>query len=65
MLAQIWQDSLTVFWGEWLDLRVRLPQVFASGLVSPMIYILAFGFGVGSSLTRPPLGNSYLEFILP
>ncbi|MCS6781574.1 MAG: ABC transporter permease [Gloeomargarita sp. SKYBB_i_bin120] len=65
MLAHIWQDSLTVFWGEWLDLRVRLPQVFASGLVSPLIYILAFGFGVGSSLTSPPMGSSYLEFILP
>jgi len=64
-LAQIWGDGLTVFWGEWLDLRVRLPQVFASGLVSPLIYILAFGFGLGSSLSRPPLGNSYLEFILP
>ncbi|WP_448380130.1 ABC transporter permease [Gloeomargarita sp.] len=65
MLVQIGADALTVFWGEWLDLRVRLPQVFASGLVSPLIYILAFGFGLGSSLSRPPLGNSYLEFILP
>ncbi len=64
-LVQIWGDGLTVFWGEWLDLRVRLPQVFASGLVSPLIYILAFGFGLGSSLSKPPLGNSYLEFILP
>jgi ABC-type multidrug transport system permease subunit len=65
MLMHIWADALTVFWGEWLDLRVRLPQLFASGLVSPLIYILAFGFGLGSSLSQPPMGNSYLEFILP
>jgi len=64
-MTHIWADALTVFWGEWLDLRVRLPQVFASGLVSPLIYILAFGFGLGSSLSQPPMGNSYLEFILP
>lgn len=44
---------------------MRLPQLFASGLVSPLIYILAFGFGLGSSLSQPPMGNSYLEFILP
>ncbi|NEQ44283.1 MAG: ABC transporter permease [Leptolyngbya sp. SIOISBB] len=61
-------DSLTVFWGDWLDLRVRIPQVAASGLVSPLIYIVAFGLGLGSSLdrvTQPTAGDSYLEFILP
>lgn len=61
-------DSLTVFWGDWLDLRVRIPQVAASGLVSPLIYIVAFGLGLGSSLDRvaqPTAGDSYLEFILP
>jgi len=61
-------DTLTVFWGDWLDLRVRIPQVAASGLVSPLIYILAFGLGLGSSLDRvstPTAGDSYLEFILP
>jgi ABC-type multidrug transport system permease subunit len=61
-------DTLTVFWGDWLDLRVRILQVTASGLVSPLIYILAFGLGLGSALdavTKPAAGNNYLEFILP
>jgi ABC-type multidrug transport system permease subunit len=58
-------DSLTVFWGDWFDLRVRVTQVAASGLVAPLIYILAFGLGLGSSLPQPAIGNSYLEFILP
>ncbi|MEW5859458.1 MAG: ABC transporter permease [Cyanobacteriota bacterium] len=62
-------DSLTVFWGDWLDLRVRIVQVAASGLISPLIYILAFGLGLGSSI-KPGAGisgnyNNYLEFILP
>lgn len=61
-------DSLTVFWGDWLDLRVRLVQIAASGLISPLIYILAFGLGLGSALDaamRPAAGDNYLEFILP
>jgi ABC-type multidrug transport system permease subunit len=67
-LKTLFKDSLTLFWGDWLDLRVRMPQVAASGLVSPLIYILAFGLGLGSSLDRigePTVGDSYLEFILP
>ena len=58
-------DSLTVFCGDWLDLRIRVVQVAASGLISPLIYILAFGFGLGSSLPKPVIGGNYLEFILP
>lgn len=62
-------DSLTIFWGDWLDLRVRVLQIASSGLVSPLIYILAFGLGLGNSI-RPGsvIGDNYdnyLEFILP
>ena len=64
-LKNLLADTLTVFWGDWLDLRVRIVQVAASGLVSPLIYILAFGFGLGSSLPKPAIGSNYLEFILP
>ncbi|AOY80969.1 ABC transporter permease [Moorena producens JHB] len=67
-LPTIVTDSLTVLWGDWLKLRVRVTQVVASGLISPLIYILAFGLGLGSTLDRtmtPPVGESYLEFILP
>jgi ABC-2 type transport system permease protein len=67
-IGRLFKDALTVFWGDWLDLRVRIPQVAASGLISPLIYILAFGLGLGSSLDRisePTAGDSYLEFILP
>lgn len=65
-LQSIFADTLTVFWGEWLDLRARVLQIAASGLISPLIYIVAFGLGLGSSLSiRPAVGDSYLEFILP
>jgi len=64
----IFSDSLTIFWGDWLDLRVRLLQIAASGLISPLIYILAFGLGLGSAIDQaiePPAGANYLQFILP
>ena len=67
-LANLWSNTLSIFWGDWLKLRVRLKQVVATGLVSPLIYILAFGLGLGSALDQaitPPAGDSYLEFILP
>jgi ABC-2 type transport system permease protein len=65
-LHYLWQDCLTVWWGDWLDLRVRIYQVLASGLVSPLIYILAFGFGLGSALNNTAnFGGNYLGFILP
>lgn len=67
-LKTLWVDTMTVFWGEWLDLRVRLTQIAATGLVSPLIYIVAFGLGLGTALDQAmdaPMGDNYLEFILP
>ncbi|EKQ69484.1 ABC-type multidrug transport system, permease component [Leptolyngbyaceae cyanobacterium JSC-12] len=67
-LRTLWSDTLTVFWGDWLDLRVRLVQVAASGLISPLIYIVGFGLGLGSALDsamKPAAGDNYLQFILP
>ena len=61
-------DTLTIFWGEWLDLRVRIVQVAAAGLVSPLIYIVGFGLGLGRALDatmKPAAGDNYLQFILP
>lgn len=68
LLETFLTDALSIFWGDWLKLRVRVGQVAASGLVSPLIYIVAFGLGLGSSLdavSKPTAGDSYLEFILP
>lgn len=69
---QILIDSLTVFWRDWIELRFRIWQVLASGLVAPLIYIVAFGVGLGGSLNASALSSiagegssSYLQFILP
>jgi ABC-2 type transport system permease protein len=67
-LSTIVADTITVFWGEWLDLRARIAQIAATGLISPLIYIFAFGLGLGSTIDRsiqPSAGDNYLQFILP
>lgn len=67
-LKAIFEDTLTIFWGEWLDLRARMAQIASTGLISPLIYVLAFGLGLGNTIDRvstPAVGDSYLEFILP
>ena len=64
----IGEDTLTVFWREWLDLRARIVQIAATGLISPLIYIFAFGLGLGSTIDSaiaPAAGDNYLQFILP
>lgn len=64
----ILDDTVTIFWGEWLDLRSRITQIAATGLISPLIYIFAFGLGLGSTIDRsiePSAGENYLQFILP
>jgi ABC-type multidrug transport system permease subunit len=51
-----------------LDLRSRLLPIAATGLVSPLIYIVGFGLGLGSALDaamKPAAGDNYLQFILP
>jgi ABC-2 type transport system permease protein len=67
-LKGIFKDTLKIFWGEWLDLRARIAQIAATGLISPLIYIFAFGLGLGSTIDssiEPSAGSNYLEFILP
>lgn len=67
-LQTLLADTLTIFWGDWLDLRVRLVQIASSGLISPLIYIVGFGLGLGSALDatmKPAAGDNYLQFILP
>ena len=66
-LRTLLSDTLTVFWGDWLDLRVRIPQVAASGLISPLIYILAFGLGLGLSAlffsVSPPQAKTITKIV--
>lgn len=66
--STIWQDSLTIFWGDWLDLRVRIAQVAASASSPPDLHYrlrLRLGSSVRPGTAISEDYSSYLQFILP
>lgn len=59
MLYDIW----TVFWRDWLVLQRRIGRFILSRMVSPVLYLVAFGWGLGRSIQTNQ--GSYLDFIVP
>lgn len=59
----IFSELFPVIWDEWINFKRNFLKITISALISPVLYIVAFGFGVtgGSSLN----GVSYLKFLLP
>lgn len=57
------EDIYTVFWRDWVVLNRRLVKFVLSRMISPVLYLVAFGWGLGRSLSVN--GGSYLDFILP
>ncbi len=59
MFVDIW----TVFWRDWIVLRRRLGRYIFARMISPMLYLVAFGWGVGRNI---PVGQTnYLDYIVP
>ena len=59
MLGDIW----TVFWRDWVVLRRRLMKYILSRMVSPLMFLIAFGWGLGRSIDVGT--GSYLDFLVP
>ncbi|MBW1644887.1 MAG: ABC transporter permease [Deltaproteobacteria bacterium] len=55
--------SLAIFRREMLILRSRGKKVLLSMAVSPTLYLVAFGLGVGKGMRVD--GHTYLEFLIP
>lgn len=56
-------DVFTVFWRDWLVLKRTLIKFMLSRMITPLLYILAFGIGLGRNISVD--GGSYLSFIIP
>ena len=52
-----------VYYRELLILRRRLTRLIPSWSVSPLLYLIAFGFAMGKHVTLD--GHTYMEFLLP
>lgn len=56
-------DIITVFWRDWIVLKRRLTKFILSRMVAPILYLTAFGWGLGRSITVE--SGSYLDFLVP
>ena len=57
------RDICTVFWRDWIVLRRRLTKYILSRMVSPLMFLIAFGWGLGRSIDVGT--GSYLDFLVP
>ena len=56
-------DVCTVMWRDWTVLKRRLKKFIFSRLVTPVLYLTAFGWGLGRNINID--GGSYLDFLVP
>ena len=63
MVSTFLYDVFTVFWRDWLVFKKTMVKFLLSRMITPILYIFAFGIGLGRNISVD--GNSYLSFIIP
>ena len=54
---------ITVLWEKWVEFKFEWKKITASALVSPMLYMIALGWGLGS--TSSVTDRPYIDFLVP
>jgi ABC-2 type transport system permease protein len=62
-MLQTLQDISTVVWIDLRFLRRNIAKTLALTLIAPVLYLLAFGYGLGRGTNVD--GISYLQFVIP
>ncbi len=57
------QGAISVYYREMLILKRRLSRLVPSWSVSPLLYLIAFGYAMGKHVTID--GHTYMEFLIP
>jgi len=53
-----------IFWKDMLLIRKKPGKFLAASMVTPLLYLVTFGWGLGRGMTMGD-GGTYLDFILP
>jgi ABC-2 type transport system permease protein len=56
-------DVYTILWADLMIMRRRMTKYLITTLVSPILYLLAFGWGLGRGISVE--GANYLDFVIP
>ena len=56
-------DAYTIMWSDMMMLKRRWSKYLLTTLLSPLLYLMAFGWGLGRGISVN--GTSYLEFVVP
>ncbi|WP_352420218.1 ABC transporter permease [Proteiniborus sp.] len=56
-------EVLTVMWREFIFFKRRIGKITSSALMNPILYLIAFGWGLGRDVTIE--GATYMHFIIP
>ncbi|MCT4606032.1 MAG: ABC transporter permease [Marinisporobacter sp.] len=56
-------EVLTILWREFSFFKKRAFKITSSAVITPLLYLLAFGWGLGSDVSVE--GYSYLHYIIP
>ena len=56
-------DAYTIIWSDMMMLKRRWAKYLVTTLISPLLYLVAFGWGLGRGMSVS--GTSYLEFVVP
>ena len=56
-------DIYAILWADLMVLRRRIARYLVTTLISPVLYLVAFGWGLGRGISVD--GASYFEFVVP
>ena len=62
-MITVFRDAYSVLWVDLRFLRRHWLRTLATSLVNPILYLVAFGYGLGRGISFE--GYSYLEFVMP
>lgn len=57
------KEIMPILWEEWIIFKRSFIQITASAVILPILYIVAFGFGMGASFSLQ--GVTYIKFLIP